>query len=138
MSETKGFDVVPHPQRAAEQWFELFRSGKRKEAANQVAELLRDLSIDFADELTKPLIGFTHGERGPWDKIWDGGRGKNERIPYAPHGYWIPPDRAVIRVQSGDIYRHEAFFRSAETGRVEPKDLMILKILFYILPDLDV
>ena len=32
--------------------------------------------------LTKPLIGLTHEERGPWDKIWDGGRGNNERIPY--------------------------------------------------------
>ena len=38
MSEIKDFDVVPHPQRAAEQWFELFRSGKREEAAAQVAE----------------------------------------------------------------------------------------------------
>ena len=38
MSVIKGFDVVPHPQRAAEQWFELFRSGKREEAAAQVAE----------------------------------------------------------------------------------------------------
>jgi len=38
VSEIKDFDVVPHPQRAAEQWFELFRSGKREEAAAQVAE----------------------------------------------------------------------------------------------------
>jgi uncharacterized phage-associated protein len=26
---------------------------------------------------------FTHQDRGPWDKIWDGGKGNNERIPYA-------------------------------------------------------
>jgi hypothetical protein len=39
VSEIKDFDVVPHPQRAAEQWFELFRSGKREEAAAQVAEV---------------------------------------------------------------------------------------------------
>jgi hypothetical protein len=38
MSEIKGFEVVPSPQRDAEQWFELFRSGKREEAAAQVAE----------------------------------------------------------------------------------------------------
>ena len=44
--------------------------------------LMNELSTHFADELTKPLIGFTHEERGPWDKIWDGGRGNNERIPY--------------------------------------------------------
>ena len=38
MSEIKGFEVVPNPQRDAERWFELFRSGKRGEAAAQVAE----------------------------------------------------------------------------------------------------
>jgi hypothetical protein len=44
--------------------------------------LMHELSANFADELTKPLIGFTHEERGPWDKIWDSGKGNNERIPY--------------------------------------------------------
>ena len=38
MTKVKGFEVVPNPRRAAEQWFELFRSGKREEAAAQVAE----------------------------------------------------------------------------------------------------
>ncbi len=45
--------------------------------------LMAELSAQFFGELTKPLIGFTHAERGPWDKIWDGGKGNNERIPYA-------------------------------------------------------
>ena len=44
--------------------------------------LMRELSSNFENELTKPLIGFTHEERGPWYKIWDGGRGNDERIPY--------------------------------------------------------
>ncbi len=38
MSELKGFEVVPNPQREAERWFELFRAGKREEAAAQIAE----------------------------------------------------------------------------------------------------
>lgn len=45
--------------------------------------LMQTLGETFAEELTKPLIGFTHEERGPWDKIWDGGKGNNARIPYA-------------------------------------------------------
>jgi uncharacterized phage-associated protein len=45
--------------------------------------LMKELSARFHDELTKPLIGFTHEDRGPWDKIWDNRRGNNERIPYA-------------------------------------------------------
>ena len=44
--------------------------------------LMHELSTNFADELTKSLIGFAHEDRRPWDKIWDGGRGNNERIPY--------------------------------------------------------
>lgn len=44
--------------------------------------LMQDLARRHHDEKTKPLIGLTHEERGPWDKIWDGGRGNNERIPY--------------------------------------------------------
>jgi len=58
--------------------------------------LMRDLSTNFADELTKPLIGFTYEERGPWDKIWDGGRGNNERIPYALAVSDSDPDRDEI------------------------------------------
>ncbi|MEX0735142.1 MAG: Panacea domain-containing protein [Steroidobacteraceae bacterium] len=45
--------------------------------------LMQELAHRHHDEMTKPLIGLTHEERAPWDKIWDGGRGNNERIPYA-------------------------------------------------------
>ena len=45
--------------------------------------LMQELAHRHHDEMTKPLIGLTHEERGPWDKIWDGSRGNNERIPYA-------------------------------------------------------
>ncbi len=55
--------------------------------------LMDELAHRFRHELTKPLVNFTHVERGPWDKIWDDGRGNNERIPYTlavdesqPHG----------------------------------------------------
>jgi uncharacterized phage-associated protein len=55
--------------------------------------LMGELAHRFQHELTKPLVNFTHTERGPWDKIWDDGRGNNERIPYTlavdesqPHG----------------------------------------------------
>jgi hypothetical protein len=58
--------------------------------------LMQELSTNFANELTKPLIGFTHEERGPWDKIWDGGRGNNERIPYTLAVSDSDPNRDAI------------------------------------------
>lgn len=45
--------------------------------------LMAELADKFRDEYCKPLINFTHAEIGPWAKIWDGGRGNLERIPYA-------------------------------------------------------
>jgi uncharacterized phage-associated protein len=58
--------------------------------------LMQELSARFRDELTKPLIGFTHEDRGPWDKIWDSGRGNNERIPYALAVADSDPNREAI------------------------------------------
>jgi uncharacterized phage-associated protein len=40
------------------------------------------LAQRFRDSLSKPMIDVTHEELGPWQTIWDGGRGSNERIPY--------------------------------------------------------
>lgn len=51
--------------------------------------LMRELSERFRDDMSKPLVNITHSERGPWDKIWDGGRGEYERIPY---GLAVPDD----------------------------------------------
>jgi uncharacterized phage-associated protein len=45
--------------------------------------LMADLARRFRDEMTKPMVDYTHAERGPWDKIWDDGRGNFERIPYS-------------------------------------------------------
>ncbi|MGH8864139.1 MAG: Panacea domain-containing protein [Burkholderiales bacterium] len=45
--------------------------------------LMQELAEQHRDEKTRPLIGLTHEERGPWDKIWDGGHGNDARIPYA-------------------------------------------------------
>jgi uncharacterized phage-associated protein len=64
--------------------------------------LMHDLSTQFVDELTKPLIGFTHEDRGPWDKIWDGGKGNNERIPYALAVPDSDPNRDAILESARD------------------------------------
>jgi hypothetical protein len=58
--------------------------------------LMRDLSAHFADDVTKPLVGFAHEMREPWDKIWDGGSGNNEQIPYTMAVSDSDPNRDAI------------------------------------------
>jgi uncharacterized phage-associated protein len=45
-------------------------------------QLMEALAVRYKDEFSRPLINFTHAELGPWAKIWEGGRGNLERIPY--------------------------------------------------------
>jgi uncharacterized phage-associated protein len=45
--------------------------------------IMAELADRFRDNLSKPMVDVTHTERGPWEKIWDGGRGNSERIPYS-------------------------------------------------------
>ncbi|MBN8427579.1 MAG: SocA family protein [Xanthomonadales bacterium] len=45
--------------------------------------LMEELATRFLDDCSKPMINVTHVESGPWNAIWDNGRGNLERIPYA-------------------------------------------------------
>ncbi|MBD8527836.1 type II toxin-antitoxin system antitoxin SocA domain-containing protein [Pseudomarimonas arenosa] len=45
--------------------------------------LMQQLAERFRDEFSKPLVNFTHDEKGPWSKIWESGRGFNRHIPYS-------------------------------------------------------
>jgi uncharacterized phage-associated protein len=44
--------------------------------------LMQDLVQRFYDDMSRPMVNVTHAEQGPWDAIWDGGRGNDARIPY--------------------------------------------------------
>jgi len=65
-------------------------------------QLMRELATRHRDEMTRPLVGLTHEERGPWDKIWDGGRGNDQRIPYALAVPDDDPNREAILEAASD------------------------------------
>lgn len=67
--------------------------------------VMEELAAQFRDGLTKPLISFTHTEFGPWDKIWDSGRGNNERIPYTLAMPDDDPNREAVLAAA---HEHEA------------------------------
>jgi uncharacterized phage-associated protein len=64
--------------------------------------MMDQLAARFRDEMTRPLIDFTHAERGPWDKIWDDGRGNNERIPLTLAVSDDDPNREAILESARD------------------------------------
>jgi uncharacterized phage-associated protein len=45
-------------------------------------ELMQSLVARYVRDFAKPMVNVTHEERGPWNAIWDGGHGNNQRIPY--------------------------------------------------------
>lgn len=45
--------------------------------------IMQELADRYRDDPSLAMVNVTHLERGPWDKIWDNGRGNNTRIPYS-------------------------------------------------------
>jgi uncharacterized phage-associated protein len=76
--------------------------------------LMQELATRFREELTKPLIGFTHEETGPWSKVWDSGRGNNQAIPYTLAVRDDDPHRDAI-LESASEY--EGIADAARRGR---------------------
>lgn len=58
--------------------------------------IMTSLAEQLRDSYSKPMIDLTHAQLGPWEKIWDSGRGNNERIPYALAIDDRDPDRETI------------------------------------------
>lgn len=67
--------------------------------------LLTRLAERFRQDYSQPMINVTHAERGPWDAIWDNGRGNLERIPYSLAIRDEDPHADVIRESAAE---HEA------------------------------
>lgn len=58
--------------------------------------LMTALAERFRDDYSKLMVNVTHAERGPWSKIWDDGRGSQERIPLSLAVDDSDPDREIV------------------------------------------
>jgi len=58
--------------------------------------IMNELAANLSDSYSKPMVDMTHAELGPWQKIWEGGRGDGERIPYTLAIADDDPQRAAI------------------------------------------
>lgn len=69
--------------------------------------IMSDLVNRFRDDYSRPMVDVTHAELGPWEKIWDGGNGNDERIPYTLALADDDPNRDAI-LASAKEYAHVA------------------------------
>lgn len=58
--------------------------------------IMNELAESLSDSYSKPMVDMTHVQLGPWQKIWEGGRGDGERIPYTLAIADDDPQRAAI------------------------------------------
>jgi uncharacterized phage-associated protein len=58
--------------------------------------IMDELAANLRNSYSKPMVDMTHAELGPWQKIWEGGRGNGERIPYTLAISDDDPQRAEI------------------------------------------
>lgn len=65
--------------------------------------IMAALADTLRNSYSKPMVDLTHAQLGPWQKIWDGGRGNNERIPYVLALDDADPNREAI-VESMNEY----------------------------------
>ena len=65
--------------------------------------LMTELAERFRDDFSRPMIGVTHAERGPWAAIWDHGHGNLGRIPYALAIRDEDPNAEIIREAAAEV-----------------------------------
>lgn len=65
--------------------------------------LLDEIATNYETQWAKDMVDVTHAENGAWDKVWDGGRGYNQRIEYVL-ALDNDPNRAHIE-QSAEGYQ---------------------------------
>ncbi len=88
------------PERVVDYWRENVRPKRAFDDTHftkRELRLMAELAERFRDDLSKPMIGITHQERGPWAAIWDNGKGNLERIPYALAIRDEDPHAGVVR-----------------------------------------
>jgi uncharacterized phage-associated protein len=75
-------------------------------------QLMHDLAERHRNDMSPLLVGLTHEERGPWDKIWDDGNGNDQRIPYALAVPDDDPNREAVLKAAAE---YEAIARADST-----------------------
>lgn len=80
--------------------------------------IMDELAGRYRDTMSDKMIDVTHAQNGAWDKVWQGGKGAHQPIPYA---LGIPddaPDKPILLEVANERAMHEAS-RAAERSATD-------------------
>lgn len=82
-------------------------------------KLMEDLADRHSDTYSPKMIDVTHEQNGAWDKIWQGGLGAREPIPYELSISDTAPERDVLLSIAAEQAMYRAALRAAHTAPEE-------------------
>ncbi|MBB5202839.1 putative phage-associated protein [Inhella inkyongensis] len=78
--------------------------------------MMRELADKYRDTMSASMIDVTHAQNGAWDKIWQGGKGAHQPIPY---DLCIPddaPEKTILLEVASELAMREASLTAEQLG----------------------
>lgn len=75
--------------------------------------IMSALATRYADEYSPKMIDVTHEQNGAWDKVWQGGEGAHQRIPYDLAIPEAAPERPALLQIAEEQRLYEAALRAS-------------------------
>lgn len=79
-------------------------------------KLMEGLAARYRDTRSPTMIDVTHEQNGAWDKIWQGGLGAREPIPYELSIAEAAPERETLLTIAAEQAMYQAALRAAHTA----------------------
>lgn len=79
-------------------------------------KLMEQLAARYSDTYSPKMIDVTHEQNGAWDKVWQGGHGAHQPIPYELSIADTAPERDAILSIAAEQAMYQAALKVARTA----------------------
>jgi uncharacterized phage-associated protein len=80
--------------------------------------IMNDLVTRFRDTYSEKMIDVTHAQNGAWDKVWQGGNGAHQVIPYELAVSDAAPEREAVLSVAHEQAMYQAALNAARNSPV--------------------
>ena len=84
------------------------------EFSSRQLRIMESLANQFRETRSPSMIDVTHTQNGAWDKVWQGGAGKGQPIPYALGVPDEDPSKPILL----EVAREQAMFEAANAAEL--------------------